>query len=110
MKIFRLGLSSAYRTRPRLIKVICMSIDQASCILRSANSLKSNDRFKDIRIFSDRTKLQATYIRSLKEDVQSCISKGESNLYIKYINGIPKILHKPSLAKDTNNKDSGSLN
>ena len=96
LKIFRLGAPSAQRTRPRLIKVICTSVDQASYILRSANSvLKSNERFKDIRIFSDKTALQTKYLRSLKDELHNRSSKGETNLYIRHVHGVPRILSKP---------------
>lgn len=111
LKIFRLGAPSAQRTRPRLIKVICTSVDQASYILRSANSvLKSNERFKDIRIFSDKTALQTRYLRSLKDELHNRSSKGETNLYIRHVHGVPRILSKPSLPNTANRVGDRPLN
>lgn len=81
----RLGKYNSDKNRP--IKVGYQSQETVKCILRNRNSIKS----KDIKIFSDQTPLQQSYMRTLKEELKDRAGKGEKDLIIKYIKGVPKI-------------------
>lgn len=86
MKLFRLG--KYYTDKKRLIKVIFTSQEQALQILRQKENLKD----EGIKIFSDQTPQQQSYMKIVKEELDRRIKNGEPNLIIKYIKGIPKIV------------------
>lgn len=90
LKIFRLGKYMNEKCRP--IKVIFSTQETAKTILRNRSNLKENS----VKIYSDQTPYQQKVIKILKEELQRRSQNGEENLTIKYINGTPKIIQKPS--------------
>lgn len=57
-------------------------------ILRS----KDNQINPAIKVFSDQTPHQIAKFKNLKDELALRMSNGESNLKIKYIKGMPKIV------------------
>lgn len=88
-KIMRLGKYIPNRTRA--VKVTFTSEETAKIIMRNKNSHKIDN----IKIFSDQTPHQRRYMQSLIEELNKRTANGETNLIIKYIRGIPKIISAP---------------
>lgn len=92
IKPIRLGKFDPTRqVRRRPIKVKLSSPDIVQRILRKCNKIKSNEKFTGLSVNADRTPRQLAYFKSVKSDLNVRLSNGESNLKIKYINGIPTI-------------------
>lgn len=84
IKIFRFGKFSSDKSRS--IKV-CFDTQEAPKLL-----LRNKDKFpKDIKCYSDQTPMQQKYLKDLKEELKNRLQNGETNLTIKYQNGIPMI-------------------
>lgn len=82
--IFRLGKFVPGKNRS--LKVCFETQDTASYILRNRKLKDTN-----IRIYWDQTPAQQKYLQSLKTELAQRQQSGETNLTIKYSNGIPKI-------------------
>lgn len=92
-KVSRLGKfdpTAANRKRP--IKVSFSSDAAVARILRNIPKLKSNSKFSSLSIFRDRTPMQLQIHKEAKAELNSRIRNGETNLRIKYRNGIPSIV------------------
>lgn len=87
--ITRLGKYTPNRNRP--IKVCYASQETVKNLLRQRNNLKS-----EIRVFSDQTPQQQTYMKTLKDQLKRRIDDGDKDLTIKYIKGVPRIVKLPS--------------
>ncbi|KAK7866688.1 hypothetical protein R5R35_003230 [Gryllus longicercus] len=87
--------------RERPIKVTFPNSEQALFILRNKKNKISND----IRIGSDKTRIQREYFKQLLTRLNAEEEKGNSNLIIKYIDGIPKLIDKP-VKKSCNNQEN----
>lgn len=59
----------------------------------SAEELAQADRFSEILISHDRTQKERLLLNDLRQTLDRRTKAGESNLTIKYINGIPKIVN-----------------
>lgn len=81
---------STNRNRSRPIKVRLHSPDDALLVLRKFKKVK--DKFTGLSISPDRTPKQITYYKKIKSELDARVELGESNLKIKYINGIPRIV------------------
>lgn len=86
IKMFRLGKYNANKNR--LIKV-CFSSEE---IVKRLLKIKQNNKEDEIRVFSDQTPQQKAYLKALKVELERRICDGETNLIIKYIKGLPKII------------------
>lgn len=89
IKIYRIGKYNAGKTRR--IKVCFNTSEPAMLLLRNREKIPDN-----IKIFSDQTPAQQKYFQAIKNELTNRINKGESELTIKYINGIPTIVQQPS--------------
>lgn len=88
----RLGRYNESNLRPRPVKVIFHhEIDVIKCI-RNVKKLKSSEHFQNISISFDRTPRQLNLYKQLKHEMDERARNGETNLKIKYVNGIPKII------------------
>lgn len=93
-KLLRVGKSS--RNKPRPIKVIVGCEASVQKITKTATRellVGLGDEFSHVSIGRDRTKLEAAHLNSLRAELSRRSDSGEENLTIKYINGIPKIIH-----------------
>lgn len=87
IKIFRLGMKKvANRCRP--IKLEFKEEHSVRTILIN------NKKFKDgIKARNDQTSQQRKHLMILRDELESRKTNGESNLTIKYINNLPKIVN-----------------
>lgn len=85
IKSIRLGKYIPNKNRPIKIFFDCPSIPKY--LLRNRKKLP-----EDIQIYSDQTPAQKEYLRLLKEELIKRIEKGEKDLIIKYVKGIPTIV------------------
>lgn len=86
IKIYRLGKQISGKSRP--IKVCFESESTVKYLLRNKTKIKN----EKLRIYSDQTLLQKQYMSTLREQLAMRTDKGETNLTIKYIKGVPKII------------------
>lgn len=56
-----------------------------------SKKLRDSSAFKNVRIVSDRTPRQNRYYNKIKQTLNERKAAGETNIYIKYFNDIPKI-------------------
>lgn len=89
----RIGKFNDTNNRPRPIKVTLSNEPDVHKLIKNANKLKQSNKFKSISIAFDRTPRQISYYNELKEQLNARIDKGEQNLKIKYIQGVPKIIN-----------------
>lgn len=88
----RLGkFDPSRQVRRRPIKVKLSSRDVVKRVLRRFNKFKSNEKFAGLSVNSDRTPRQLAYFKSVRSELNVRMNNGESNLKIKYINGVPTI-------------------
>ena len=73
-------------------------------IFRNAKKLKSNEQLKDLAISSDKTPFQLKTHKKAKDELHERLRNGETNIVLKYINGLPKIV-----STSTKNMDSSSV-
>ncbi|CAH0549877.1 unnamed protein product [Brassicogethes aeneus] len=91
-KFYRLGKFNNQAPKTRPIKVEINNVNIVQNILRSSRNLKNHESLKNIVIAADKTKRQQTHYKELKAELNNRISSGESNLTIKYRNGVPVII------------------
>lgn len=85
-QIVRLGKYQPNKIRP--IKALFATEETAKLILRQ----KINTPLDNVIIYSDRTPYQRDLMEKLKLELQHRAANGETNLTIKYVKGVPKIL------------------
>nr|CAH7735132.1 unnamed protein product [Callosobruchus chinensis] len=90
VKSFRLGRHTTAKKRP--IKVVLQNSDVVRNILKNSSSLKNSRNHRSIVISQDRTMKQIKYYEALKQELVDRKSAGETNLGIKYINDLPKMV------------------
>lgn len=85
--VFRNGPTVA--GKPRLCKVYCSSIKAKVAFVKFINESRKSgdDNFKNLRARFDLTYLQREMGRKLRAELETRLSKGESNLYIDYKRG-----------------------
>lgn len=89
VRLGKFGSTKQHRARP-------MSYDNVITILRKFKKLKDKEIFAPLSLSPDRTPKQVSLYKTIKSELNSHIQKGESNLFIKYRNGIPTILKRNS--------------
>lgn len=90
IKVFRVGRESSTKNRP--MKVILDSPRDVANIIRHASELKKVDTYRGITLSYDRTPKQIEEYKNMKATMSLRLQNGESNLKIKYIGGIPRIV------------------
>lgn len=85
IKTYRIGKYSP--NKARRIKVCFDTPGPAQLLLRSKAQLP-----EDIKLYSDQTPAQQKYFQSVKGELSRRIKNGESDITIKYIDGIPSII------------------
>lgn len=89
-KVFRVGLKTPHKPRP--IKIITSSPAEVTSVIRQAKELRKNASYTKVTLSYDRTPKQILEYKNLRTSLMQRIQQGESNLKIKYYNGIPKIV------------------
>lgn len=92
MKPVRLGKYDATKNNPRPIKISLRDEATVHNFIRKAKTLRDRETFKNVNISLDRTPRQIEYYRTVKNELIQRSSEGETNLQIKYVRGIPKIV------------------
>lgn len=88
---YRLGKKQ--NDKPRPLKVILQNPELVRVIINDVkNKLKTIPNLQGISITFDRTPAQMKEYAILKEELNQRLSAGESNLCIKYLNDVPKIV------------------
>lgn len=86
VKVIRLGKNADGKVRP--LKVILRNEVDALSVLRNKKKLP---RTSKVSIQSDRTPMQRDYFNKIKAELTSRQDKGENDITMKYIRGIPTI-------------------
>lgn len=90
----RLGkFDSTRQIRKRPIRVRLSSSEDVHRVLRKSarDRIRTSTQFSHLYVSPDRTPKQVELFRSVKLDLDERIAKGEANLRIKYLNGVPTI-------------------
>lgn len=90
IKPIRLGSFSANKIRP--IKITLQNEHATVNVFKNAHKLKSHQTYKKVKVSSDKTKRQIEFYKKTKQEMNDRLEAGETNLKIKYINQIPKIV------------------
>lgn len=93
-KISRLGKKDGNSSKPRPVRVTLPSSVIVSKILRNKNKLKNDNTHKNIFLKNDETPYQRQLLNTARDNLRRRINEGESNLTIKYVNGIPIVTEK----------------
>nr|CAI5841176.1 unnamed protein product [Callosobruchus analis] len=80
-------------TKPRPIKVSLPSAEQVLELIKKSPALKNSEEFKNISVSYDRTPRQMQLYKEVRKQLDDRKNGGESNIRIKYVNGIPKIVN-----------------
>lgn len=89
----RLGkFISSNQNRSRPIKVRLSSPDDVATVLRKFKKAKNQNAFAGLSVSPDRTPKQIAFYKLVKNELNSRVELGETNLKIKHINGIPTVV------------------
>lgn len=91
-------LSKLSTTKPRSLKVICSSKDQAAIFVSEFSAAKKNSLFipANFKMVSDRTTLERQLIRTCHTELKRRTGLSEADLTISYLNGVPKVMQRRS--------------
>jgi len=91
-KVFRVGKS--FNDNPRLLKVELTSQEDVNHVVISFLRLRSNipDEYSQVSITRDRTPSERRSIYEIHQELRDRQEKGESNISIRYVNGLLKIV------------------
>lgn len=96
LKCNRLGKFDPNRSLPRPIRIILDNPDHVLSVLRKVkenrNRIQNSQRFHNVKVSSDKTPKQNAYFRNVKQELQRREAEGESDLQIKFVKGIPRII------------------
>ncbi|KAJ3652311.1 hypothetical protein Zmor_018289 [Zophobas morio] len=90
IKIQRLGRRSDTKARP--IKIILRNDLEVLSFIKNAKTLRNSPEHKKVSISFDKTPRQIDYYKQVKNDMLIRLNNGETNLRIRHVNGIPKIV------------------
>lgn len=91
-RTLRLGKKS---DKPRPIKITLDSPQDAKNILKNRSKVRN-------KIKCDETPLQQEHLKKIRAELKNRTEKGESDLTIKYVKGIPTIVHLQKNVKSSN--------
>lgn len=98
LKTYRLGVFVQNQARPRPIKILCQSPEQARNLWSSFILTKKDNthsvQLKNLRNTWDLTKLQLQALEKRRTELNRRLSEGETNLVIAYRRGVPLIQSK----------------
>ena len=90
IKIQRLGRRSDTKARP--IKIILRNDLEVLSFIKNAKTLRNSPEHKKVSISFDKPPRQIDYYKQVKNDMIIRLNNGETNLRIRHVNGIPKIV------------------
>ena len=86
-----LGRHNPFNSRPRPIKVVLEKERDVINIIRNSGKLKSIEQYQNISVSYDRTPRQLAQYKQVRQELLERIDKGENNIKLRYVNGVPKI-------------------
>lgn len=93
IKHYRLGKYDATKVDlKRPIKICLSSESDVYKLLKRCRNLKESGRFSRVYISRDQTPFQSKLYKAVKLELHDRLSKGESNIKIKFKNGAPQIV------------------
>ena len=93
--IFRLGRETADKKRP--LKVILPTKEESLKALKNRKIVK-DDR-SGIYMKNDQTEAQREFLKNVLTGLEKQKAQSKTNLIIKYLNGVPKIIEKAEKTK-----------
>ena len=87
----RLGRHNPSNSRPIPIKVVLEKERDVINIIRNSGKLKSIEQYQNISVSYDRTPRQLAQYKQVRQELLERIDKGENNIKLRYVNGVPKI-------------------
>lgn len=91
LKVLRVGTFTHDKKRP--LKVVVSSEGDVLNIIRGAGILRGNDDYRGVSVSFDRTPRQIVQYKEVKRQLDSRKADGERNLKLRYVSGVPKIVH-----------------
>jgi regulator of replication initiation timing len=91
-KLIRLGNNNANKPRP--LKIICQSKDEASQLIHNFSSQVRNGVLvpSGFRIVRDKTTLERELLRKAYAELEQNKKDGSSGLTVSYVNGVPSLI------------------
>lgn len=90
IKPVRLGRFTTGKNRP--LKIQLDTEEQVIGVIKNSTRLRNTKFDKKVSVSFDRTSRQQAFYKKVKSELVERQNSGESNLKIKHINGIPKIV------------------
>lgn len=92
IEVQRIGRYIENGNRHRPIKVKLNNAKDVHTVIRNTSKLRASQSYNSINISLDRTRRQLDYYKKIKAELDSRVERGETNLKIKYKQGIPTIV------------------
>jgi len=93
IKNFIIKIKSTIPDRPLPVRVCLTDQSDIFTILQTQQNLKNSTNWSNIHFSPDKIMKQRDEMANLRRTLQNRRKKGEQNLIIKYVNGIPKIVN-----------------
>ncbi|KAJ3646450.1 hypothetical protein Zmor_024038 [Zophobas morio] len=90
--MIRLGKRNTEAIRPRPIKVTINDENDLMYFIPEAKKRKDVEYYQNCSIVSDKTPQQLAYYKEVKQQLKTRMDNGETNLRIRHINDVPKIV------------------
>lgn len=87
LKVMRVG-KGGVNNKPRPLKVVCSNTEIVNAILRSRKRMDPNS----YKVGYDSTKMQQAAYKAARAELMTRRDKGEDDLIIKYVKGVPTIM------------------
>lgn len=98
----RLGkFDPTQRDRVRPIKVQLSSASSVLSAIKNSSKIRGVVGWNNVRISRDQTLMQRDLYREIRREMQDRLDRGESNLKIKYKNGVPHIVSSENHQRPT---------
>lgn len=92
-RLRRLGKYNVSSSRPRPLRITLNNENEVAKFIKNARKLKESDVYKSFSISYDKTPKQIEYYKQCQIELESRKDKGETNVKISYINGVPKVVN-----------------
>lgn len=89
--VSRLGTIAENKRRP--LKVVLQSDEYVRTVLQKSKNLRGHQEYSNIYVSSDQTPRQQRLYRSVRDQLRERTARGESNLKIRMVSGIPTIVN-----------------
>lgn len=94
-------LPSKDSSKPRWIRAVFSSPECVRDILRNKSKLRGHPDFRHVTIYDDKTREQVSFLNALRTELRRRQAAGETNLTIKYLQGVPTIVTSSKFSNKT---------